>query len=118
MKLIKVAQWISVGYAVNECYTRLNSVTRLSIPDVPQNALPYIEIKKNYFDYSVDEPPIFYFQLLAAVMADINGSTWDLINELSNFQYASVTASLAAACIAGISCPHYLQSYYLLTNII
>ena len=68
--------------------------------------------------YSVDEPPVFYFQLLAAVMADINGSTWDLINELSNFHYTAVTASLMASKTVGISCPHFLQSYYLLTNLI
>lgn len=109
----------------NECYTKRNTRYNSLYPDVPDNALPYIEfhdVFNSYTElfpvYSIDEPPIFYFQLLAAVMADINGSTWDLINELSNFQYASVTASLAAARIAGISCPHYLQSYYLLTNII
>ena len=118
MKLIKVAQWISVGYAVNECYTRLNSVTRLSIPDVPQNTLPYIEIKKNYFDYSVDEPPIFYFQLLAAIMSETDGATWDFIKELENNNYFSVTISLSVAKIRGLACPHYLQSYYLTTNLI
>ena len=100
----------------NECYTRLNCVTRLSIPDVPQNTLPYIEIKKNNFDYSVDEPPIFYFQLLAAAMAEIDGSTWDIINELSNFHYTAVTVRLGFAKACGLACPHYLQSYYFISN--
>ena len=66
--------------------------------------------------YSVDEPPIFYFQLLAAAMAEIDGSTWDIINELSNFHYTAVTASLGVAKARGLACPHYLQSYYFISN--
>ena len=114
----------------NECYTKRNTRYNSLYPDVPDNALPYIEfhdVFNSYTElfpvYSIDEPPIFYFQLLAAVMSETDGATWDFITELSNTHYFEVTMSLGIASREttwplnnGISCPHYLQSYYLLSK--
>ena len=100
----------------NECYTKYNKTTRLTEPDVSDNARPYIKYKKNTCDYTVIEPPIFYFQLLAAVMAEVNGSKVDFINELNSYDYTFVTFSLGIAKMHGIEHPHYLQSYYVLSK--
>ena len=56
-------------------------------------------------------------------MSETDGATWDFITELSNTHYFEVTMSLGIASREtiwplnnGISCPHYLQSYYILSK--
>ena len=51
-------------------------------------------------------------------VSETDGATWDFIKELENNNYFSVTISLSVAKIRGLACPHYLQSYYLTTNLI
>ena len=107
----------------NQCYVmRRESTSNWYIPIYLSNVQPYYKAKKTQDGYDIDESPESFFQVIASVMAEKTNSTLYFATFFTLDGYRSAALSLFSAKTDwwpfnnGLACPHFLQSYYLLTK--
>lgn len=95
----------------------------LAISEIPVRVLKYSEIgtEKDWFGrQAVCQLPAYFMQALADIIT--TSGTWDKIWKVaSTYQFADRYESarnkiVLASTVRGIACPHYCETYYLLTG--